>query len=352
MALTTYLQQNTLSTYGEAIIATLVALACFAVLQKFLFSRAAKAAARSSTNIDDAMVAMLRSVRPPFYWFLSLYIGLRLLALPPIVNAVINGLLLAWVLYYAVRALNIAVDLLISRSAKNEQERAARHLLASVCKGVLWGIAILVLLSNLGINITSLIAGLGIGGVAVAFALQNILSDLFSSFAIYFDRPFEIGDFIIVGSQMGTVDRVGIKTTRIKALAGEEIVISNNQLTSTSIQNYKKMVERRVVMDFGITYETPRATVAALSGQIREAIAGILDIRIDRINFATFGDSSLNFELVYYVLSGDYNLYMDRQESINLAIMELFEKENVAFAYPTRMVYTAPAPAPEPQAAD
>ena len=343
MTLTAYLQQNTLTTYVEAVAAIFIAAAFFAFLQKFLLARAAKAAERSKTDVDDAVVAMLRNVRPPFYWFLSLYIGLRLLALPPIVNTVINGLLLAWVLIYAVKVTMVDVTMVIMRGATSESERTARHILVVVAKATVWIIAILLLLANLGINITSLVAGLGIGGVAIAFALQNILSDLFSSFAIFFDKPFEVGDFIIVGSDMGVVEKVGIKSTRMTALSGEGLVIANKDLTSARIHNYKQMKERRVVMDFGITYETPKEVIAALPDKIRGVVEQLEDIRIDRVHFAGFGDSSLNFELVYYVTSGDYTQYMDRQQSINLALVELFESEGVSFAYPTRMVYTAPA---------
>lgn len=335
--------QNTPTTYATALVASAIALAAFALLQTRLLGYFTRVAERSKSRIDDAVVEMLKSVKPPFYWFFALYIGLKFLMLPPIVDMIINGIFLVGALYIAIRAANIAIDMFLGTRAGGGDEQAARHFLATVAKAVVWIIALLLLLSNLGVNVTSLVAGLGIGGIAIAFALQNILADLFSSFAIYFDKPFEIGDFIIVGSQMGTVAKIGIKTTRLTALQGEEIVMSNRELTSATIQNFKKMRERRVVMDFGITYETPRATVAALPGKIRAAIESFDGIRVDRVHFAGFGDSSLNFELVYYVATGDYTAYMDRQQEINLALVELFAHEKVSFAYPTRMVYTAAA---------
>ena len=337
-----FFDANSLHAYGVALITVAVALVVFAILQRVVIGRLARGAERSKNRIDDAVVAMLRSVRPPFYWYLSIYIGLRTLALPSIFVAVINGLLLAWVLYYAVRASSVAIDMFLSRGGGGD-EQAARNLLGGIAKAALWAVALLLFLSNLGINITSLIAGLGIGGVAVAFALQNILADLFSSFAIYFDKPFEVGDFIVVGDQMGTVKKIGIKTTRLTALQGEEIIVSNRELTSAHIQNFKKMRERRIQADFGIIYETPRELVIALPGKIRAAIEQLPGIRVDRVHFAGFGDSALMFELVYYVTSGDYNEYMDRQQSINLTLLELFAKEKVSFAYPTRFVYTAKA---------
>lgn len=334
---------NSVGQYLFAAISVFIALIIFSWVQRVLIWKLEKISLASKNTIDDAIVAMAKSIRPPFYWFLSFYIGLKLLLLPEIFDVIINGLMLAWVLYFAVRAANVAIEMALAHTSASESERAARHMLAMVGKGILWILAILLLLSNLGINITSLIAGLGIGGVAIAFALQNILSDLFSSFAIYFDKPFEIGDFIIVGEQMGTVERIGIKTTRLRALQGEEIVIANRELTSTRIQNFKKMRERRIQMDIGITYETPRKTLASLPEKIKSVLSAVDAIRIDRVHFAGFGDSSLNFQLVYYVQSGDYTDYMNRQQEINLALVELFEKENVSFAYPTRMVYTAKA---------
>lgn len=339
-----FLTNNTAHDYLVAGITLVGCVVGFALVQLLILGYARRVAKHSKNTIDDAIVAMLSSVRPAFYWFLAVYVALRTLHLPPVVLEVINGLMLAWLLYYAIRVGSITFETIATKTAKSDQDRSARRMLAAIGKGGLWVFAILLLLANLGVNITSLVAGLGIGGVAIAFALQNILADLFSSFAIYFDKPFEVGDFIIVGSEMGNVDRVGIKTTRISALGGEEIIMANRELTSTRIHNYKKMRERRIVMDFGITYETPREIVAALPAKIREVVEKVGDIRIDRVNFSGFGDSALTFEMVYYVTSGDYNLYMNRQEEINLALMELFEKEGVSFAYPTRVVYTAQLP--------
>ena len=203
----------------------------------------------------------------------------------------------------------------------------------------LWAFGGIFILSNLGIEITSLIAGLGIGGIAVAFALQGILSDLFSSFSIYFDKPFRIGDFIVIGDNMGTVERIGIKTTRIRTLQGEELVVSNAELTTTRVQNYKKMQNRRIVFQLGVTYETPEEKVKAIPELLRTVITDIKGVRLDRAHFASYGDSALIFEVVYFVESGDYNQYMDLQQSINFGIMEVFGKEGIEFAYPTQTLY-------------
>ena len=322
-----------------ALVITIVALFFFALIQNRLFVYFERISSRTTNKIDDALVAMMRSVKPPLYWFLAFYLGLLALPLPSAARAVLNGLLLAIVLFYAIRALGSATDMYLVHSAAETQERTARHFLAGMIKGALWVVAVLILLSNFGVNITSLVAGLGIGGIAIAFALQNILTDLFSSFAIYFDKPFVVGDFIIVGTNLGVVERIGIKTTRIRALQGEEIVISNRELTSTRVQNFHTMKDRRVETIIGIEYGTPREVVAGLSAKIRACIEAIGGISVERVHFASFGDSSLNFDMVYHVPSGDYTEYMDAQQKINLAIMKLFEEENVVFAFPTRTVH-------------
>lgn len=327
-----------------AVVVMVISAVAFSFLQRRVVTRLARFAAKSKNNIDDAVVAMIQSVKPHFYWYLSFYLGLQTLPLSSFFSTVLNGLLLALVLWYAMRAASIAIDMQLSHSIVGAGEQSARHFISTLAKFSLWVIAILLLLSNLGINVTSLIAGLGIGGIAIAFALQNILTDLFSSFAIFFDKPFVVGDFIVVGDYVGTVERIGIKTTRLRALQGEELVVSNKDLTSTRIQNFHSMQSRRIQMQFGITYETPYDTVASLSEKVNERISSIKGIRVDRVHFAGFGDSSLDFILVYYVDSGDYTQYMDHQQELNLALLKLFAQENVEFAYPTRTVHVASAP--------
>ncbi|HQU07765.1 MAG: hypothetical protein B7X04_02545 [Parcubacteria group bacterium 21-54-25] len=327
------------SAITTALAVIIIALLAFALIQNRLLVYFERLSLRTTTKIDDAVVAMVRSIKPPFYWFIAIYLGLLTLPLPPVAYTVSNGLLLGVVLLYAIRALGIATDLYLAHGAAGAEERTARRFLSALIKGALWIVAVLLLLSNLGINITSLIAGLGIGGVAIAFALQNILTDLFSSFAIYFDKPFVVGDFIIVGSHMGVVERIGIKTTRLRALQGEEIIISNRELTSVRVQNFHTMQDRRVETHIGIEYGTPRETIAGLAAKIRTHMEAIQGVRVERVHFASFGDSALDFDIVYHVPSGDYTEYMDRQQEINLAIMELFEKEKVAFAFPTRTVH-------------
>ena len=195
------------------------------------------------------------------------------------------------------------------------------------------------MLDNLGYNVTALIAGLGVGGVAVALAVQNILGDLFASLSILFDKPFVVGDFLIVDEHMGSVEHVGLKTTRVRSLSGEQLIFSNSDLLKSRLRNYGRMYERRVAFQTGVTYETPREKLKLIPGIMRAAIEAQQKTRFDRSHFAAYGDFSLNFETVYYVLGPDYNLYMDIQQAINLQIHEQFEAAGIEFAYPTQVLH-------------
>jgi len=216
----------------------------------------------------------------------------------------------------------------------------------------IFALAALLALDNLGFDVTALLAGLGIGGIALAIASQSILGDLFASLSIVFDKPFMVGDFIILDSgYMGTVERVGVKTTRLRSLSGEQIVISNADLLKARIRNYKQMYERRIVFQFGVTYQTPVDTLERIPAMVRETIEALPDTRFDRAHFMTYGDSSLNYEVVYFVQKPDFNLYADRQQAINLALMRKFEAEGVEFAYPTRTLFLQKPAAPDSVAA-
>jgi small-conductance mechanosensitive channel len=204
---------------------------------------------------------------------------------------------------------------------------------------MIWVGATLTAIAFLEINITPWVAGLGIGGVAVALAAQNILGDLFASVSIVLDKPFVLGDFIAVDDKMGEIEHIGLKTTRLRSLSGEQLIFSNTDLLKSRIHNYKRMQERRVVFTIGAAYETPYEKVAAIPGMLREIIESQRPVRFDRAHFARYADSALIFEAVYYVLTADYNKYMDVQQAVNLAILHRFAAEGIAFAYPTRTVY-------------
>ncbi|HQR49035.1 MAG TPA: mechanosensitive ion channel family protein [Steroidobacteraceae bacterium] len=228
------------------------------------------------------------------------------------------------------------------RKVALESDKAAAGTIGIIrflARMVVWALVVLLTLDNLGFDITALVAGLGIGGVAVALAVQNVLGDLFASLSIALDQPFVIGDFLVVGDLMGTVEYVGIKSTRLRSLSGEQIVMSNADLLGGRLRNYGRMRERRVVFTVGVTYETPRALLEKVATVLRSAIERRDGVRFDRAHFAKFGPYSLDFECVYYVLSADYNRYMDVQQAINFAIHGDFESLGVQFAYPTQTLW-------------
>ncbi len=218
---------------------------------------------------------------------------------------------------------------------------ATIDILGFVLRAAVWSMVLLVVLDNLGVNITTLIAGLGVGGIAIALAAQNILGDLFASLSIVLDKPFVVGDFIIIDDYLGNIEKVGLKTTRIRSLSGEQLVFSNNDLLGSRIRNYGRMFERRIVFSLGVTYQTTPEQLRAAPTIIREAIEAHDKVRFDRAHFQSYGDFALLFEVVYYVLSADYNLYMDIQQAVNLSIYERFAAAGIEFAYPTQTILLA-----------
>ncbi len=220
-----------------------------------------------------------------------------------------------------------------------EGNAAIARSLVTIIKVVVWGLAFVFILDNLGFNVSAVVAGLGITGIAVALAAQTFLGDLFNYFVIFFDKPFEVGDFIISGDAMGSIENVGIKTTRIRSLEGEEIIFPNSQLASSKIRNYKRMQQRRIQFSIGLAYETSAEHLEKIPGAIRKIIESIPETRFDRAHFQGYGDFSLNLEIVYFVLNADYNHYMDIQQKINLEIKKLIEREKITFAYTTQRLF-------------
>lgn len=327
---------------------------------RFALGRMRRMAGHSRTHLDDALVEVLSGTNTALIALASLLVGLNMLELPDRWQQRVSQLwFIALALQFALwggRAISLGLSRYVARHAPRSTTHttATATLLSWGLRTVLWSVVALAILSNLGVNITAFIASLGVGGVAVALAVQNILGDLFASLSIAIDKPFEVGDFIVVGDLSGTVEYVGLKSTRIRSLGGEQIVVGNTDLLKQSIRNYKRLQERRVVFNFGITYDaTPEQ-----AEQVAEATARIVKdhpgLRFDRCHLAKFGDSSLDYELVYYVLSADYTVYMNEQQAINLELMREFKRLGVAFAFPTRTVIVAGGdpplpPAPEPR---
>jgi small-conductance mechanosensitive channel len=327
-----------------AVFITVCVLFALQFIKTFTVRRLTTFAERTKTEIDNLIADLIRRTNLFILLLISLFIGSLILSLPESAGKLIRSItIVAFLLQGAIWG-NGLIELWVNRYIREKLvEDAAKATtitaLGFISKLVLWSIILLLALDNLGFDITALVAGLGIGGVAVALAAQNILGDLFASMSIVLDKPFVIGDFIIVDEYLGTVEHIGLKTTRIRNLYGELIVFSNNDLLKSRIRNYKRMFERRVVFSIGVVYETPYEKLTAIPGMIREIIESQNFTRFDRAHFKEYGNFSLNFEVVYYVLSPDYNLYMDIQQAINLAIFKRFKEEGIEFAYPTQTIY-------------
>ena len=282
-----------------------------------------------------------------FLLVVAIYAGTFFVDLPAAVDRAIgSALVIALFLQGALWASHIVVGWVAwyaaSRADQNRAIANALHLIQLFARVVVWSIALLLILNNLGFDVTALVAGLGIGGIAVALAAQNILSDLFASLAIVLDQPFVVGDFVVVGDKSGTVERIGIKTTRIRSLSGEQLIVSNADLLASRIHNFKRMAQRRVVFTISVAYQTPADKLEQLPGMLRAIVEGQELVRFDRAHFARYGDFALVYEVVYWVLSADFNVHMDIQQRINLAIYRQLRDEGIEFAYLTMPAPTAP----------
>ena len=299
---------------------------------------------KTDSSLDDFLVKIVEKSVIPYCYFLSLYAGLHWLVLSSQTDKkTINISFLLVSAFFVLRTINAAIQYFLF-SFLNTQEngdakkRQARGILI-ITKALVWILGIVFLMDNLGYNISTIIAGLGIGGIAIALAAQTILGDLFSYFVILFDRPFEIGDFIVVDDKMGVVENIGIKTTRLRNLAGEQLICSNKDLTDSRIHNYKRMDKRRVILKLGVTYQTHPDLLEKIPGIVKKIITGKADVIFERAHFAGFGDFSLNFEIVYYIMSADYILFMDRQQAVNYEIFRSFEDRDIDFAFPTQTLF-------------
>ncbi|WP_203329095.1 mechanosensitive ion channel family protein [Candidatus Laterigemmans baculatus] len=339
-----YLPDDMTARWFTALAVFLVAVAVISIVLKVLTRQASRLAARTTSVWDDAAVDALRETRTWFIVAVAAFCGSLMLGLPARTQEVLQVIIVLVLLLQAGFWGNSLIGAAVRRytEQKSVADPAAAMTLSALAvlgKILLFVVLVLLALDNLGVDITALIAGLGIGGIAVALAVQNILGDLLASLSIVFDKPFVPGDFITVGDKMGTVQSIGLKTTRLTSLSGEQLVFSNNDLLQSRIQNYKRMRERRVVFAIGVTYETPRSLLTTIPQVLREAVEQQEETRFDRAHFKSFGDFSLNFEVVYYVLTPDFARYMDIQQAINLAIHERFETLGVEFAYPTQLLY-------------
>jgi small-conductance mechanosensitive channel len=307
-------------------------------------------ARRTATNFDDILAEAIAATKIWLLLPLAIYAGASAVTLPPKLERLIDLVVVVSLMLQAALWINRFVVGWLGQKIETQrgvdgEAVTALTLIGYAARAMVWTLTLLLILDHLHFDITALITGLGIGGVAVALALQNILGDLFASLSIVLDKPFIVGDFVVVGELRGTVEYIGLKTTRVRSLDGELIVFSNTDLLKSRIRNFKRMQERRIAFTIGVTYQTSADQLARIPQLVREAVESPRT-RFDRAHFQSYGDSALVFEVVYYVLSPDYNIYMDIQQAINLALFRCFEREHIEFAYPTRTLYLRGGAAP------
>lgn len=296
-------------------------------------------------DFKNILLSIISTIKPIPIIIFSILIASFWLNLPSSTKSLISKILIVTLIFQIAIWSNIIIDYIVDIYAKkrlNREDSEASKLFGPIkfmLLLIVWSLLLLMALDNMGVNITAFVTGLGIGGIAVALAVQNILGDLFSSLSIVLDKPFEVGDLVVVEDITGKVERVGVKTTRIRSVSGEQVIISNSNLLKAKIKNFKKMEERRVLFRIGVVYESSLEQLKKIPEIIKNCINNTSHARFERAHFVSFGPYSLDFEIVYYVDTNDYATYMDVQQQINLSIMEEFEKFDIKFAYPTQQIY-------------
>ena len=314
----------------------------------YLLHRFQKLAAKTKTEIDDFALKVINGIKPPVYYWVAIYFASQFLTLPPKINHLIYLIFVVVIIWQAIfialKITDYIVDLQIKKVGETEAgQKTILRFLKQVINGLIWVIGALMVLSNLGINVSSLIAGLGIGGLAIAMALKNILTDIFSSFSILIDKPFVVGDYIALNDkQQGTVKKIGIKTTRLETKDGQELIVANRKLTEQVIQNFRaggKKKTRNISFTLGVTYETPPEKLKAIPQIIQDLVEKQEYATLKKVNFDSFGDFSLNFKIVISIEEDQGASSGEIKNQINYAILEAFQENGIDFAYPTQTIY-------------
>jgi small-conductance mechanosensitive channel len=334
---------NTILTYLLAFAGFVVGVLIIKVFTSIVLWRLKKWAEKTETTLDDFLVRGIERTIIPLLYFISLYLAIKSLSINEKFERFFDIASVIIFTVFVLRTLSsIVIYLLrvfIRKRGADEQKQKQFRGITTLISIIIWGMGFVFILDNLGFNVSTVIAGLGIGGIAIALGAQAILGDLFSYFVILFDHPFEIGDFISVADKSGTIEHIGIKTTRVRSLSGEQLIFANTDLTNSRVHNFKRLEKRRVVFKLGVVYQTSAEHLKEIPEFVKNIIMNEPKAQFDRGHFASFGDHSLIFEFVYFILDQEYVQYMETQQKINLRIYEEFEKRGIHFAYPTQTVY-------------
>jgi small-conductance mechanosensitive channel len=340
---------NTLLAWAQATVQFAVWFTVLPLARRFIARRVRKRAADHPIGFLLLLRALLDRTTRLFMLAVAIYLAMRWLKVPAGVERWVGTAILVVVWWQVALWLTAAVRHLIDtrrgQAVAGAEGAATLNILRFVGVMIVWVVAFLMLLANLGIEVGPLLAGLGIGGVAIALAVQNVLGDLLASLSIALDKPFRVGDFLVLGEEKGTVEQIGIKSTRLRSLSGEQIVVSNGDLLKSRVRNYGLLYERRIAFNVSIVYDTPRERLREIPSLIEAAIRAQPKTRFDRAHLASFGDFALIFEAVYFVLDAEYNRYMDIQQAINLQLIEHFDARDIVIA--NRMPVPASPPTEE-----
>ncbi len=333
---------NTVRDYIIFAAVLVLSLLLILIIKVIIVGRMKKKAKKTGAAFDKALAKMTSRYILPLALLAALFFSAKLLTLPDSVSRAVFVITLALILILASMALSRVLIFIFNRYWQKKNGSTADmsvKWIGVLIKIAVWLVFLLLFLDNLDIKITALLAGLGVGGIAIAFALNAILQDLFAFVTIFFDRPFEIGDYINVDNLSGNIEHIGIKTTRVRSLSGEQLIFSNKDLTNSRIHNYKRMENRRIAFSVGVTYDTPSDKLRLIPEMTREIIGSVENSTFDRAHLKSFDDFCITFEIVYYVLSQDYAMYMDIQQEINLNIKAAFDANGIEFAFPTQTIY-------------
>jgi len=311
--------------------------------RRISFGRFSALAKRTENKVDDVVAELLQGMRTFFLFVVAFYLAVEFIAsdapaIPWLLRVVFVGFILQIGLW-GNDIIRLAAQWYLNASENEASQVTAAKAMGMVGRLVLWTIVFLAVLDNFGVDVTALVAGLGIGGIAIALAVQNVLADILAYVSIVADRPFVDGDFLVIGDYSGSVEHIGIKTTRIRSLSGEQIIFSNNDLLGSRVRNYKRMNERRAVFTIGVTYDTPHEVLKSIPDRLKAAVESASDTRFDRAHLKSFGDFSIDYEVVYYMLVPDYAAYMDTQQAVNLMVHDDFTNNGIEFAFPTQTIY-------------
>ncbi|HEX2644535.1 MAG TPA: mechanosensitive ion channel family protein [Thermoanaerobaculia bacterium] len=325
---------------------TLVLLLILAVVKRVIGARLARFAPQTETQVDDFVVEILDRTRWLLVALPVVYLGSLALGLSPKEDRVVrSAAVLALLVQLALWGL-VALDFWLARYRRRRDDAASATMITAFSylgKVVLWSVVFLLALDNLGIDVTALLTGLGVGGIAVALAVQRILGDILASLSIVMDKPFVVGESITVGDVTGTVERIGIKTTHLRSVGGEQVILPNGDLLQSRIRNWARMTERRVVLAFTLDPSTPAGVVAEIPAAVRSFVEAQTEVRFDRAHFKGFGGLGLDFEAVYWILRTDYGAFMDRQQAVGLALLRWLEERGAVLASSSRVLPEEPA---------